>query len=129
MITKQTSPGHRDIGLDALLDLDGYIIDQDGGYWVKIEAALQEPTPARPHGVKYSLSLHEPYGKRIMGYDNAHAVKRPKKGKYSGWRVEYDHKHRHARDKGVPYEFVDAYQLLKDFFADVDRALEAHRKG
>lgn len=63
-----------------------------------------------------------------MGYDNAHAVKNPKTGK-SGWRVAYDHKHRHARDKGVPYEFVDAYQLLKDFFADVDRALEAHRKG
>lgn len=64
-----------------------------------------------------------------MGYDNAHAVKYPKQGKYTGWRVEYDHKHRHVRDKGVPYDFVDAYQLLKDFFTEVDRALEAHRKG
>ena len=84
---------------------------------------------SQQNGIKYGLSLHEPYGKRIMGYDNAHAVKHPKKGKYSGWRVEYDHKHRHVRDKGVPYEFVDAYQLLKDFFAEVDRVLEAHRKG
>lgn len=64
-----------------------------------------------------------------MGYDNAHAVKSPKRGKYSGQRIEYDHKHRHACDKGVPYDFVDANQLLKDFFADVDKALEAHREG
>jgi hypothetical protein len=41
MITKQTNPDIRDTGLDALLDLDGYIIDQDGGYWVKIEASVQ----------------------------------------------------------------------------------------
>jgi hypothetical protein len=30
----------RDTGLDTLLDLDGTIIDQGGGYWVKIEARL-----------------------------------------------------------------------------------------
>lgn len=62
MIIKKTTPDARDTGLDALLDLDGYIIDQDGGYWVKIEAAVQESTVGRPHGIKYSLSLHEPYG-------------------------------------------------------------------
>ena len=98
--------------MDSLLDLDGYIIDQGNGYWVKIEAAVQEP-----------------YGSRIIGYDNAHAVKSPKSGMYAGWLAACDHKQRHARDKVVPYNFVDAYQLLKDFFADVDRALEARRKG
>ena len=29
MITKKTTLDTRDVGLDALLDLDGYIIDQD----------------------------------------------------------------------------------------------------
>lgn len=29
----------------------------------------------------------------------------------------------HASDKGVPYEFKDAQQLLEDFFADVDCVL------
>lgn len=29
----------------------------------------------------------------------------------------------YASDKGVPYEFKDAQQLLEDFFADVDRVL------
>mgnify|MGYP001766970740 CR=1 FL=1 len=27
-----------DTGLDTLLDLDGYTIDQEGGYWIKVEA-------------------------------------------------------------------------------------------
>lgn len=42
--------------------------------------------------------------------------------------LAYDHKHRHASDKGVPYEFQDAYQLLIDFFADVDRVLKEVKK-
>lgn len=37
--------------------------------------------------------------------------------------VYYDHKHRHVADKGVPYEFKDAYQLMAAFFTEVDRVL------
>jgi hypothetical protein len=81
-------------------------------------------TPEIPHGIRYSLTLHEPYGKRIMGYDDSHSVKLPKKFKYAGQRLAYDHKHRHIPDKGVPYEFKDAYQLLTDFFEEVDRVLK-----
>ena len=80
-----------------------------------------------PHGIRYSLTLHEPYGTRILGYDNAHAVKPPKKFRHAGCRYAYDHRHRHARDRGVPYEFTDAYQLLSDFFNEVDRVLKEHR--
>jgi len=64
-----------------------------------------------------------------MGYDNVHAVRPPRKGKFAGRRTVYDHRHRHAVDKGVPYEFVDAYQLLSDFFKEVDKVLKAHCKG
>lgn len=113
-----------DTGLRALLDLDGYIIAQDLGCWVKVEAWRVISTPEIPHGIRYSLTLHEPYGKRIMGYDNSHAIKPPKKFKYAGQRLAYDHKHRHILDKGVPYEFKDAYQLLADFFEEVDRVLK-----
>ena len=81
-----------------------------------------------PHGIRYSLTLHEPYGKRILGYDNAHAVKPPKKFKYAGRRLAYDHQHRHASDQGVPYEFQDAHQLLADFFVEVDRVLLERRQ-
>jgi len=113
----------RDPGIDTLLDLHDQVIDQGHGYWLKIEAWRVDPTPEIPHGIRYSLTLHEPYGKRILGYDNAHAVKPPKKFKYAGRILAYDHKHRHVSDKGVPYEFKDAQQLINDFFADVDRVL------
>jgi hypothetical protein len=49
--------------------------------------------------------------------------------KLEAWRVEaspkvpHCHKHRHDRDKGRPYEFKDAYELLADFFEDVDGVL------
>jgi len=59
-----------------------------------------------------------------MGYDNSHAVKPPKKFKYAGQRMPYDHRHRHAADKGIPYEFRSAAQLLEDFFAEVDKVLK-----
>jgi len=111
-------------GIDVLIDLHDQIIDQDDGYWVKIEAWRVPATQEIPHGIHYSLTLHEPYGKRILGYDNAHAVKLPKKFKYAGQRLAYDHRHRHVSDKGVPYDFQDAQQLLVDFFEEVDRVLQ-----
>jgi len=110
--------------LDTLLDLNGTIIHQEGGYWMKFEAWQVEVSEQVPHGIRYSLTLHDKYGKRILGYDNSHAVKLPKKYKYAGQRLVYDHKHRHASDKGVPYEFTDAGQLLTDFFQEVDQVLK-----
>ncbi len=47
----------------------------------------------------------------------------PKKG-FGGHRLEYDHVHRHAKDKGIPYEYSAADELLKDFFDDVDKVLK-----
>lgn len=95
---------------------------------MKFEAWQVKVSDEVPHGVRYSLTLHDKYGKRIMGYDNSHAVKLPKKFKYAGQRLTYDHKHRHATDQGVPYEFKDAAQLLSDFFGEVDRVLEEIKK-
>lgn len=118
-----------DLGIATLVDLHDQIIDQGDGYWVKIEAWVVPISKDIPHGVRYTLTLHEPYGKRILGYDNAHAVKPPKKFKYAGTRLPYDHKHRHVSDKGVPYEFKDAHQLLSDFFVEVDRVLKEARKS
>jgi len=109
--------------IETLLDLDGSILVQEGGYWIKIEAQRTTYSKAVPHGIRYSLTLHDRYGTRILGYDNAHAIKPPKKFKYAGRILSYDHKHRHASDKGIPYEFTDAQQLINDFFADVDKVL------
>lgn len=118
----------KDPVIGTLLELNGSIFDQGGGYWIKLEAWQVAVSKEIPHGIRYSLTLHEPYGKRILGYDNAHAVKPPKKFKYAGRILAYDHKHRHVSDKGVPYEFKDAQQLLNDFFADVDCVLSEVKK-
>jgi hypothetical protein len=107
----------------TLLDLHDQILDQKDGYWIKIEAWEVKPSQHISHGIRYTLTLHAPSGKRILGYDNAHAVK--VKGKrFSGQRLLFDHKHRHVADKGVPYEFKNAHQLMSDFFAEVDSVLQ-----
>jgi hypothetical protein len=51
-------------------------------------------------------------------------VKPPKKFKFAGQRLPYDHRHRTASDKGVPYAFESAQRLLEDFFAEVDRVIK-----
>lgn len=118
----------KDTGLDTLLEMDGYILDQGDGFWVKIEARrIPVPTPERPHGISYSLTLHDPSGQRILGFDNAHGVRPSGRKRYAGRRVEYDHKHQNPGDRRVLYEFTDPYQLMKDFFEAVDKVLKSHR--
>ena len=113
-------------GITTLLDLHQEVIDQDNGYWVKIKAWEVTISEAVPHGVRYSLTLHNPKGTRILGYDNAHSVKL--RSGYSGRKQPYDHKHRSANDAGIKYEFKNAHQLLGDFFVDVDKALKMDRE-
>ena len=42
-----------DAGLETLLDLNGYTLDQEGGYWVKVEAWRVPVTADIPHGIRY----------------------------------------------------------------------------
>jgi len=65
--------------LDALLDLDGEIFVLDDGYWVKFEVHRVEPSRSIPHGIRYSLTLHDRTNRRVIGYDNAHSFKSSKK--------------------------------------------------
>lgn len=109
-------------GLETLLDLDGQILVQEHGFWVKIEAREVERTDQRPHGIKYSLTLHAADGERLMGFDNAHGPQTRGK-KHSAQKVPYDHSHRFGTRKALPYEFVSAEQLIREFFAEVDRVL------
>lgn len=113
-----------DVGLATLLDLDGSVLEQEGGFWIKMEARQVPPSEQAPHGIRYSLTLHDKYGTRVLGYDNAHAVRRPKKFKFAGQRLPYDHRHKTSSDKGVPYAFESAQRLLEDFFSEVDRVIK-----
>lgn len=108
------------VGLETLLDMDGETFLMDSGYWTKFDVKQVESNEHIPHGIKYSLTLHDKYNTRILGYDNAHAVK-PKRKKYGASRVEWDHKHERATV--TLYEFESAGQLLEDFCNDVKRIL------
>ena len=113
----------RDPGLDALLELDGQIlvIDVAGGHWVRFRVNRVPPTPEKPHGLDYTLTLHGPDGTRLVGFDNAHPV-RPRAGPSGRHRARYDHKHRHRTIR--PYDYQDAGTLLADFWAEVDMVLK-----
>lgn len=114
----------KDQGLDYLLDLDGEIWVQEKGCWVKIEVRkLDKATKECPHRIKYSLTLHDKEGRRLLGFDNAHLIKTKKRGRFVGRNIVYDHKHMNPSDKGAPYTFESAEQLLADFFSEVDKVL------
>lgn len=112
-----------DPSLPALLDLDGTRIGVGTMRWVKINAWTIEPDEARPHGIRYELTLHDARNHRVLGFDNAHAVKRPG-GRFVEQPRAYDHLHRGPRDRGVPYAYSSAGRLLEDFWQAVFKALE-----
>ena len=113
----------RDRSLDTLLDLDGqvFVVDPDGKYWVRFSVKRVDPTPERPHGLSYSLTLHTESGERLVGFDNAHSVQ-PTAGPASKSRKRHDHKHRLRTVR--PYDYKDAATLLADFWAEVDAVLK-----
>jgi hypothetical protein len=66
-----------------------------------------------PHGIKYSITLHDSNNIRIVGYDNAHTCL-PKAKKYKAKKVTWDHVHK--KERVYPYEFDSASQLIEDFW-------------
>ena len=107
---------------------DGRIHHLEQGYWLKFEIKRMPPTPERPHGLRYSFTLHHPSGTRLIGFDNAHGL--PSQGaRYRKPRVEHDHWHRTQDDEGRPYAFVSADKLLADFEAEVERVLAERAVG
>ena len=105
-----------DHALEFLLQLDGETYYEDDGFWTKFHVRLIEPNVGVPHGIRYSFTLHDKRGTRIVGFDNAHVIK-PKKKKYGGRKVTWDHKH--MREIVEPYEFESPEQLLDDFWKAV----------
>jgi hypothetical protein len=110
-----------DPSLDLLIDLDGQTFTfEPSGYSVKFEVRKVPPTSGRPHGISYSLTRHAPEGTRLVGFDNAHVV-RASRGP-GGARKELDHRHRLGTTR--PYRYVDAGQLLEDFWREVYAMLD-----
>jgi hypothetical protein len=108
----------RDPALDALLDLNGltFVVDPQGGHWVRFVVTVVPATPEKPHGLDYSLTLHGPGGERLAGFDNAHPAGKQKRGQ------PQDHRHRIRTVRA--YEYKDAAGLLADFWSAVDAVLK-----
>ena len=112
----------RDPSLDSLLELDGQVfVIHESGYWVKFTVHQVPETSDKPHGLDYMLTMHAPYGERLVGFDNAHGVGSPK------GRAVKDHKHRLRAVK--TYEYTDAGSLLVAFWAEVDSVLRERGVG
>lgn len=111
----------RDEGLDRLLDLDGFLAEVGGGFWVKIVAQRVPPDAHRPHGVSYTLTVHDSGGRRVFGIDNAHVVRltRGPAGRSSAAR---DHLHRGESVRS--YTYRNAETLIDDFWREVEAILK-----
>ncbi|MFN7098560.1 MAG: DUF6516 family protein [Gammaproteobacteria bacterium] len=107
---------------ENLLELDGtrFVIDEHLGLWVKFDVTLITPTAHRPHGIRYSLTLHDRSNQRIMGFDNAHAINYKYRNK---GQETYDHVHYYLTAKPSIYIYKNAVSLLEDFWRAVDQTL------
>jgi uncharacterized protein DUF6516 len=106
--------------LEFLLAFDGRIHWLEQGHWLKFEIKQVEATADRPHGLRYSFTMHDPSGNRLIGFDNAHGVDSIG-SRFKRRAVAVDHWHRTEADPGRPYAFTTVDQLLTDFFAEVRR--------
>jgi hypothetical protein len=95
-----------------------YFIDEH--HWVKFDVNRTPVTSEWPHGLRYSITLHEISGARIVGFDNAHPVSKVK-GPAGKSKQKYDHKHRFRTIR--PYDYSNAGMLIEDFWKEVDSVL------
>jgi hypothetical protein len=109
-----------DHSLDTLLILDGETFVVEGAFWVKFVVKRVPVSLEKPHGLDYSLTLHDGDNQRRLGFDNAHPVTEGS-GPGARTRIEYDHKHQGERVRF--YVYADAATLLADFWTEVDLIL------
>jgi hypothetical protein len=108
-----------DQAMRRLLDYDGRRYWLTNGWSIRFRIGEAEATTGRPHGIKYSLTLHDVDGARLLGFDNAHGLPRVQ---------VFDHRHRSRRTAElVTYNFTGADELICDFFAAVE--LACHQEG
>ena len=116
-------PKKIDFGRDGLLALNGdrYFIDHKGDLEVIFKISCATVSPARPHGLRYSLVLLNSKGDRVVCFDNAHALSQ---GSGPGKKSSKDYDHKHVGNKATPYKYKDAYTLVEDFWAEIDRLVK-----
>ncbi len=120
-------------GIENLLMLDGEVIEADSEleYFAHFTTSKVEVSEGRPHGIKYSLTLHDKDNERLMGFDNAHAFEDKRRRKFSKHRKlsKWDHKHKLKEVSVIsPYDYETAEKLLSDFWVAVDEAIKLDKQ-
>jgi len=54
---------------------DRALLDQETRHWVRFVVRRVPTTEQKPHGLDYSLTLHDADGERLVGFDNSHPVR------------------------------------------------------
>lgn len=68
----------------------------DNGYWVKFESWRIEPNIQVPHGIRYSVTLHDRHNRRVLGFDNSHGFT-PERKRFGARKTTWDHRHSGTR--------------------------------
>ena len=106
-----------DQAMERLIDFHRRRYWLTNGWCIRFRVERFPVTEGRPHGIKYSFTLHDSDMTRLLGFDNAHGMPR---------RIIFDHRHRFRHvDEMVSYDFETADTLLSDFFAEVERVCKA----
>ena len=110
-------------GIDSLLALHGdrYFIDERGHFEAIFKITRVAVTPEKPHGINYSLVLLNAECKRVVCFDNAHAVSL---GSGPGKKHVEQYDHKHIGNRVTPYLFKDPYTLVADFWNEVDKLIK-----
>lgn len=113
-----------DWDIEWLLSLDRQRVGIENGYWWTVRVSKVEPSQERPHGLKYSITLHDSHDDRVLGFDNSHPIDVASgPARKSKRRTEYDHKDVRGKDS-ESYEFTSPERLIEDFFAEANAYLE-----
>jgi hypothetical protein len=103
-----------DEAMRRLLDYDRRRYWLANGWSIRFRVSQTAATTDRPHGIRYSFTLHDVDRTRLLGFDNAHGLPRVQ---------AYDHRHRFRKTAElVPYNYQGADELICDFFAAVEMA-------
>ena len=85
---------------------------------MKFEVQRVQPSPERPHGVQYSLTLHDSANRRLVGSITRTQLRHVRLG--AGQSLD----HRHRLGIAKPYRYRGATQLIDNFWEMVDQVLK-----
>lgn len=111
--------------IDALLSLDGEVIEQPGGHIVKFQVYRANAKDYACHKICYNLALYDPYGKLIMRIDNNLVDEANTNDRQIAQKLIINYSAQdQSEDSIVTYQFVNIRQLLRDFWLEVDKILD-----